>query len=291
MTAQPCPGCGRPVDRGDVACASCGAQLRAIPFPAVHSSTVEAPTGGARSPDGRSYWNGVQWVPLRGSTAIRWTVPWHWIDVVGYLAVLALILFGPRLLLSGHPVTATLAGTLQVVLYLLLLALLVAVVHRRGGSLADLGWRRVRLSWIAAAPLIYLGGLAIEVILERVTVLILGHTPGNTQCAGVQFELGSAAPLIIISAVVLAPLVEESIIRGFLFPALRTVWSFWPAALLSAVVWSGGHVLLFAFLPFTGLGVLFAYLRERTGSIWPSVAVHAITNTFALVVIFNNGCR
>jgi membrane protease YdiL (CAAX protease family) len=57
------------------------------------------------------------------------------------------------------------------------------------------------------------------------------------------------------------------------------------AGLLSAAVFGLAHVwpplVLFAFLA----GVVHAWLRERSGSIWPAVVSHTVINTLSIVAI------
>lgn len=91
--------------------------------------------------------------------------------------------------------------------------------------------------------------------------------------------------MTVVIAVVLAPLWEELTFRGFLLSALsRTAIGFWPAAVISNVIWT----LLHASYSIPGLisvftaGLVMAWLVWRTNSIWPAIAAHAIGNLAAL---------
>jgi membrane protease YdiL (CAAX protease family) len=95
--------------------------------------------------------------------------------------------------------------------------------------------------------------------------------------------VGDLASLILI--VVAAPVTEEIFFRGFLFGGLRRALPFVGAALLSGTIWGLFH--------FTGVGswgvviqlsifgVALAWVYERTGSIWPTIAIHALNNALA----------
>jgi len=87
-----------------------------------------------------------------------------------------------------------------------------------------------------------------------------------------------------------APLVEELLFRGFLLPPLER-----HAGRTSAIVAGGaafGVVHLtdpIAVVPLVILGVGLAWLRMRSGSIWPGVAVHVTNNAIALWVGLHAG--
>ncbi|HEX7926444.1 MAG TPA: CPBP family intramembrane glutamic endopeptidase [bacterium] len=94
------------------------------------------------------------------------------------------------------------------------------------------------------------------------------------------FKAGGVTLLILlVIAVVLAPLLEEVIFRGLLFPALRRRISFWPAAILTTVLFTGLHFTQTGtYWPaIEGIfvcGMVLAWLRERTGTLWASIAFH-----------------
>ncbi|MDX6547140.1 MAG: dihydropteroate synthase, partial [Gaiellales bacterium] len=85
--------------------------------------------------------------------------------------------------------------------------------------------------------------------------------------------------------VLFAPWVEETAFRGVLLGALWRRFGFWVAAPLSAVMWAGLHVEWFVLILFTMWGTLLAWLRRRTGSLLPGVALHGTWN--AVVVALN----
>ncbi|MGH2951253.1 MAG: lysostaphin resistance A-like protein, partial [Solirubrobacterales bacterium] len=100
-------------------------------------------------------------------------------------------------------------------------------------------------------------------------------------------NFGSIAAGFLIIAV--APLSEEVFFRGFLFGGLRRGVPFALAAVLSAGIWG-----LFHFtgpeswgvvLQLTVFGIALAWLYDRTGSLWPPVAVHALNNALAFAVL------
>ena len=82
----------------------------------------------------------------------------------------------------------------------------------------------------------------------------------------------------ILATVVLAPITEEVIFRGLIFSRLERAMPGWLAAVLSALAFGLCHGqpvwMAYAFV----LGLVFAFLRLRTGSILPSLLAHFIFN-------------
>lgn len=85
-------------------------------------------------------------------------------------------------------------------------------------------------------------------------------------------------------AVVAAPIGEESLFRGLVFGGLRR-WSFWPGAVVSGFLFALSHIEPGTFIPFTGVGILFAWLFWRSGSLWPSIVCHALFNGLSFLVL------
>ena len=85
--------------------------------------------------------------------------------------------------------------------------------------------------------------------------------------------------------VILAPLAEELVFRGWLYTALRARWRFLPSFLLTAAAFTAihydNHRHVLRVLP---LALAVGLLRELTGSIRPTIALHAAYN-FLIVAI------
>lgn len=82
----------------------------------------------------------------------------------------------------------------------------------------------------------------------------------------------------------LGPIIEEIFFRGFAYRALRFRWGAPKAAFITAVFFAVLHMNAVAFLPIFLLGLYLAYLYERTGSLVPSMTVHAVHN-LAMVLL------
>ncbi len=84
--------------------------------------------------------------------------------------------------------------------------------------------------------------------------------------------------LMAFAAVIAAPVCEEIIFRGYLYPVMKRFAGVWPAAICSAFIFAAAHGSLTALLPLFLFGALLVFLYEKTGSIWAPMAVHFCFN-------------
>lgn len=76
-----------------------------------------------------------------------------------------------------------------------------------------------------------------------------------------------------------APWWEEVLYRGFMLPCLCLHMKFWPAVLLSGVIFSAHHVSLTAAVPLAMLGWTWAALYAKSGNILVTILIHAMWNS------------
>jgi uncharacterized protein len=91
--------------------------------------------------------------------------------------------------------------------------------------------------------------------------------------------------VVVASAVLIAPLVEELFFRGMLYQAFRRRFWLWPAMGSSALLFALGHAqvgdlaaTMLVFLVILPVGVYLAWLFERRGNLLAPVAAHAVFN-------------
>ena len=95
-----------------------------------------------------------------------------------------------------------------------------------------------------------------------------------------------AIGLLVIAAVVLAPIVEELIFRGCLYRFLKSQTTLLPAQIASGILFSIIHWNLLSFLPLVLVGIFLARVYEKTGSILVAIWFHAFFNAFSLGMLF-----
>lgn len=92
--------------------------------------------------------------------------------------------------------------------------------------------------------------------------------------------------LAFIALVVLPPIAEELLFRGYLFGRLRQRFGFWLTTLVVSVVFGLVHMQWNVGIDVAILSIFLCTLREVTGSLWASMALHAIKNGVAYVALF-----
>ncbi len=96
------------------------------------------------------------------------------------------------------------------------------------------------------------------------------------------FDSRAVLPLAGVAIVLAAPLAEEIFFRGFIFPGLLRPFGLVGAMVISGFLFAIFHVTgpdtLGLVLPFGLIGMLFAWLYYRTGSLWASITTHLIFN-------------
>jgi len=100
--------------------------------------------------------------------------------------------------------------------------------------------------------------------------------------------------LAFLALVVLPPFGEEPLMRGYLFSGLRARVKFWPAALVTSVLFGAAHLefgggaplLWAAGIDTFVLSMVLVYLRESTGALYAGILVHLLNNLVAFGVHF-----
>jgi membrane protease YdiL (CAAX protease family) len=186
---------------------------------------------------------------------------------------------------SQQPLAARIV--LQALLAITLIAVAFAVANPGGGPAAPeaLGLRAATRSPVGAAIVAYLAYVGCAYVIST-----LIHPQQEDVTRDLGFGEGGAGDIISAFLVICAaPVSEELFFRGFMFTGLRQRLPFVLAAAISAGIWGLFH--------FTGpgswgvvlqlsvFGLILAWLYERTGSIWPTIAVHALNNVLAFAIL------
>ncbi|BFI95703.1 MAG: hypothetical protein RSP_12130 [Rhodanobacter sp.] len=144
-------------------------------------------------------------------------------------------------------------------------------------------------AWCAVATV---AGLAMPWIGGQLTELIArGHAvPQDVKQIGGDAGLGFRIALTLV-VVSIGPVVEELLFRGVLLSALLRRLRSPGAMLASAALFALVHLpdlhwLWYALPNLALLGVVLAWLRLRSGSLWPSVIAHGCNNLLAMLAMF-----
>tara|TARA_B100000586_G_scaffold202326_2_gene150346 strand:- start:3815 stop:4693 length:879 start_codon:yes stop_codon:yes gene_type:complete len=90
--------------------------------------------------------------------------------------------------------------------------------------------------------------------------------------------------LIFLLAVILGPICEEIIFRGYLFKILKIRLNNFYAIILNSIFFGIIHIELSAIIPAVILGISLSLIRLKTNNLIPSTIIHSLHNLLALIV-------
>lgn len=187
-----------------------------------------------------------------------------------------------------------------------LAAILASILTRR--SFREMGWSLQPMKWLAVGwvtPILYgfmayipiwltgLGGVPNPTFLERARLTL--NMPTGSDALVILSAFGFISIVNLFPAMLMS-LGEEIGWRGFLVPELSKWIGYRKASLLSGVIWGAWHLpgilsgdygssdtpFAFRLVCFAAMvlftGVIFAWLRTKSGSLWPVVIMHAAHN-------------
>jgi membrane protease YdiL (CAAX protease family) len=228
---------------------------------------------------------------LPEGTAPRWPA---WYAGVGFLVALIATLIVVGILAAATGATAddedptfTIVATFLQGLIFIGTAVLFASFTRKPKP-EDFGLRPARF-W-PAAGWAALGMLTFYVLVALYSVIVQPDAEQSVaQDLGAdQGTFGMIAAGFMVVCV--APVAEEFFFRGFFYRALRSRWTPLAAAAIDGLLFGVIHYdftgadALLILPPLILLGFIFCLVYERTGSIYPTIAMHALNNAIAFGV-------
>lgn len=142
--------------------------------------------------------------------------------------------------------------------------------------------RVVAIATATAVPLLF-----ISMIHEVAFFHLVGREPrSNVEPILKALLDASASPAVfaglVLTVAVIAPVAEEIIYRGLLYRAFRDRAGVPVALLLSGLVFAIAHLEQDHLLALWLIGVVLAWVTERSGSLIPAMAAHGLYNGLSL---------
>ena len=224
-----------------------------------------------------------------------------WIFVSFFAVQLVLSLVAVGLEKVGVPlgtVSPALLNTIFALLvYIVTIIVVVGVpylVQKRRTSAAELGYTRLP-TWtdILLAPSGFIVYVVLSSILLWLCTAIPGFETGQVQDTGFSNVQGTVGLLLaFFTLVVLAPVAEETLFRGYLLGKLRKAVPTWAAILITSALFGICHVAFSSnadwplMVDTFALSILLCSLRVVSGSLWASIMLHMIKNGIAFYILF-----
>jgi membrane protease YdiL (CAAX protease family) len=166
----------------------------------------------------------------------------------------------------------------------------VSRTHGTGDLRADFGWRTFRASDIGWGLLAGVAALVVQILVglafpqpddSGYSAAVLGEDPN------LLVVLAMALPVIIG-----APLFEELVFRGPVQRSSIERWGTWPGLLLQGAVFALYHVVgsfslaqAWYLAPLFAVGVVFGFVKHRTGRLATAQIAHAVMNVLAYLAL------
>ena len=156
-----------------------------------------------------------------------------------------------------------------------------------------LGWQRFTIqpisgAWIAISLLSAVACVFIAAAIAKFSTPFIGPPAGPPLPIrpGEAVATASFVSIFLLSAGLLAPVMEELVFRGVLYVWARRFMGVLPAALIAAAIHALVHFDLGATPSLIVIFVVFAWLYERSGTIWAPIIAHAGHNLIVSVLMF-----
>lgn len=176
----------------------------------------------------------------------------------------------------------------------LVVLMVIQILKNRGLALANIGLgRRPALSDITRS----LAGFGVFYVLLiaaglALTIVAPGFKTDQPQDIGFENLKNSYDQILAFVALVFfPPIAEEILTRGYLFSGLRSKLKFAPAMMLTSLIFAAAHLPGSSGLVWGAaintfiLSIVLVYLREKTGALYAGMAVHALNNLVAFIVL------
>ncbi len=223
------------------------------------------------------------------------SVPWTTRQVLISLAAIAvafLVVIGSIFGLvevidvSGWGEHVVLLGATLILQGIMLLSVWHFAIRPEGRRWALVGFRRIRP---ISTTLIAIAGITICQALVVGYVQFVDWLGVDFLVPDDPFESWDIDPvsfvIIALSAVIIAPLVEEIFFRGFMYQAFRKTMSVWPAAILASLVFGIAHIDPAIIFPIALIGMILLGIYRWTGNLWSSIITHAGYNAIAVTAL------
>ncbi len=204
--------------------------------------------------------------------------------LAAYSALLACSSFGKRIAITQDVIVQS--GVFQILLVVIILSFLI-VRGLNPARLFGLRWP----AWGPGIPLALVSLAAAYPIIALALNLTARVVGPDLQQQDMLTYLQTAPPgperlLAVVMAVIVAPVSEEFIFRGYLHGVLRNHAGRWVSLVVVSLLFAAIHANVAVLAGLFVLAVALTLVYERTGSLWAPILMHAVFNAITVTVIF-----
>lgn len=132
----------------------------------------------------------------------------------------------------------------------------------------------------------YIAIYAGQIILGMLNLMVYDQKQTANNSAVSQMMANNNMVMIVfgLSTVIFTPIAEELIFRGVVTNLFFKPRQMWPKLILSGIIFSLGHMStnIISFLIYFYMGMVLAFVYQKTGNIKVSMSLHALNNVIAI---------
>jgi membrane protease YdiL (CAAX protease family) len=188
---------------------------------------------------------------------------------------------------------STLQTVISAIIYIISLTIVIGLpwwVKRYRTTRKELGLEG-SFTWldILLTPFAFGFYAVLSAILTAVAIHFPFYDAQQVQDTGfTQLTHGYEYVLAFLTLVIIAPVAEETLFRGYLLGKLRKYVATWIAILITSVVFGILHFAWNVGVDVFALSIVLCILRVVSGRLWPSILLHMVKNGFAFYILFIN---
>lgn len=224
-----------------------------------------------------------------GEKKVPWTISDALIALVLFFVVQGVVFFAASLLGTFLSRVYVLIAAFFITYLAIFLIILYLAKGRRKADWDTLGFRPFNFfRGLGSAATLFFAALVVNYIYTLV-IIKLGYSPPEDVVRRIPQLFGRGTVGFILAVVVvglIAPIVEETLFRGFMYPAFRQRVGVVAAMLITSFLFAIAHGVLLMVLPIMVLGVALAYLYQTTDSLGPPIMLHSLNNLFSIVLVY-----
>jgi len=215
-------------------------------------------------------------IPTTEPSVIPWGSHHAWFGVISELLVIAVSV----LLVFIFPDSKFMTGPGMILMELLYLSPVVVLLVQYRPGWNSLGFRNFRIEHLGLGCGLLIGSYALIIIHNLIlTSLGIGLQADTIMNAFQQIE----TPVwFMLTGMVVAPLVEETVFRGYIFAGFRKKYGWKVALLISSIGFALMHLQPSALFPTFILGAMLGYIYHKSNSLWPGIILHFLVNAMGL---------
>jgi len=234
----------------------------------------------------------------------REIIKWKFSD-----AIIALILLFPLFMLVFYPVfmllhvsslhifaTTGSIGTLDLLVSYAIQSLVMIgliwffVFFKRKGNLSELGFQPVNpVKTILISMSLFLLIIIVNFI-YGILVFLLSNYAGleipDSKILGLLLKGDVSIYVLIPIVVIVAPIIEESFFRGFIYTGLIKRIPKWAGMIISAAIFAVFHLEPYQILPLLFIGFVLTFVYDRTKSLIAPIIIHSLNNIFYVIIFY-----